>query len=458
MCDSKYDQDIRLLNVKRVRRTVHEYHIPQLPHTRLLPGCAALERDLSKLEELRQEWRKFLAKMCGEDEFLAEMCRENEFLAEICGKDEEFLAKMCGEDEEFLAKMCGEDEEFLAQMCGEDEDRLIEEIKRCGQELQQVNLKARASSDAFGKLLLATAKTDCLALATSVHAALPQEIRDHVYSFLQPSVFDIEDELLRSALKFDDEVEAVAKAFQKQTRHWFLPDAVGFDFAHECAKIHFEKTTFVFLDHGIKHIKMFLHQTLYQLRLKPTAHIRRCRVVFNAFPNRFPDDSEFSIWKNSLNHLCRLKQASATVEFIIVVGDSDLEVYKLHFLLNQLVFLSPILCHLRRREISFTVKLSTFLSRLPEVDITYMWFTTRGVPMVNNGSPTFRDLEDNDDEALMQRFRDWKQAVEPIYRDRDLDYDVRNYNRDSETLREGGVVLDNDADYQFLSHLMMTGR
>ncbi|EFQ92114.1 hypothetical protein CFE70_007877 [Pyrenophora teres f. teres 0-1] len=118
MYDFMYDRDNKSLNIERVRRTIHEYHIPQLPHARLLPGFAALARDLSKLEELRQEWRMLLGEMCGEDEFLAEMCGKNEF----------------------LAKIREEDEEFLAKMCGEDEDRLIEEMKRCGQELQQVNL------------------------------------------------------------------------------------------------------------------------------------------------------------------------------------------------------------------------------------------------------------------------------------------------------------------------------
>jgi hypothetical protein len=157
----------------------------------------------------------------------------------------------------------------------------------------------------LGKKLLASARPECLRLATSFHAAMPREIRDRVYSFLR------EPELQLGTLL------GYTEGGKDEIPHWFCPAFVGLDFARECAQIHYEETTFLFHeDVDFSDIYSSLNTDHYALGLEPSSYIRSCRVVLDAESLSWIFSiKEFEKCKQEMEGLLSLKHRCATVEF-----------------------------------------------------------------------------------------------------------------------------------------------
>ncbi|KAI2475589.1 hypothetical protein Ptr902_13045 [Pyrenophora tritici-repentis] len=279
--------------------------------------------------------------------------------------------------------------------------------------------KIKASATALGKVLLANAKPDCLAFATSFHP--PSVDIQHEFPDTWPPNHDPNGVLI-------DELSI--ELFQERLQHWFLPEAVGFEFAHECAKNYFEEIVFLFNVPSIRSIKSFLEEDIFGLELKPSEHIRRCRIDITNYPVSGDGDSESSrALADQLVALCRLKQACSMVDFILDVYVTNRKLATVNSLLNHLIWLSPILCKSRRRKISFTVKLTT--DEGPEAFITPIWFRTSKASKRDNGSLDSNCHDDTDGKALLQRFLAWKEKL------------------------RSGVVHENMADDEYLSYLTL---
>jgi len=195
---------------------------------------------------------------------------------------------------------------------------------------------------------------------------------------------------------------------------------VGFRFAHECAQIHFEQSTFILYNIDMMQTLFHLEKDILGLEINPAKHIRRYRVVMYSDCDDNLIAREVKGQQDELEALCSLKRASSTVDFIIILHSSweEQEIpvpVRLHALLTDMTHLVLIIFNLKRRKESFTMKIKEFENACTadDRDITGIWHGIHGASNQQNSSLSSHSYNENDEngEALMQRLKNWKNAL-----------------------------------------------
>jgi hypothetical protein len=261
-----------------------------------------------------------------------------------------------------------------------------------------INRLVEASALALGELLACLAKPDCLALATDIHATMPREIRDRIYFFLRLSTVDWEGDLYDRHYPFANptgycEYRRKDVHLLKATYSWLSPCIVGHDFARECAQIHYEETTLVLHKSNFPHIKDLLETDLSGVDIRPADHIRHVQVHLNARDLHHPVD------KGGLDGLGTLKQAAATVDFIISMRFCSGGVRALCTLVQYSKVFYPLMLDLKERKIHSRVRMDYHSDC--QRDITSLWQNTAGT--ASNG------LDDH--RVTANRFKTWDTAI-----------------------------------------------
>lgn len=210
-------------------------------------------------------------------------------------------------------------------------------------------------------------------IAVTFHAAVPREIRNHVYELLYPSMAEVLETGLIALSKLPHSIADI---------HWLFPKVVGPDFARECVEICYEKATLYFELVDILNVRKLLSTDSFEYGVIPLEHMRSCEVMFTQMADGYyplkASDANSGEYIHELESLMHLKQAGSTQVDLVIGMCREPPFRRLYALVLHLDMLLPLVYRYKDKGLKCRVLVTTFKLEKPQKrrDITFLWDMT----------------------------------------------------------------------------------